>query len=203
MMHYGRWHRNGDPLIVHRPRGTPEQRFWAKVRKGDGCWEWTAAGSRGYGVMGLGGQYGKRVLAHRFSWELHNGPIPDGLNVCHQCDNPPCVRPDHLFLGTHADNVRDLVSKGRNATVRAYGEAGGSSKLTNDQVMDIRRQRAAGVRSRVLADRYGISRTNVRLIVIGKSWSHLPLMPKPWGDVDPMSRRPSVQNHVGDSRPIR
>jgi hypothetical protein len=82
-------------------------RFWPKVRKDRGCWVWTGATTTtGYGR--LSGQ-----PAHRLSWEIHHGPIPAGLFVCHRCDNPGCVRPDHLFLGTHEANMADMVAKGR------------------------------------------------------------------------------------------
>ena len=97
-----------------------EERFWSKVDKSGDCWVWTAAvvGSRnpkfdhvgGYGVFGIGR---KVYRAHRVSWEMAHGPIPDGMLVCHSCDNRGCVRPSHLFLGDQADNVRDMDSKGR------------------------------------------------------------------------------------------
>lgn len=91
---------------------TPEERFWHHVSKSDGCWEWTAHRlRRGYGQISI--THRDKTSAHRFSWELHFGKIPEGLFVCHKCDNPPCVRPDHLFLGTHQDNVRDRDLKGR------------------------------------------------------------------------------------------
>lgn len=90
-----------------------EERFWAKVVKTEGCWKWTAKRDRnGYGRFSPNGQYSQTV-AHRFSWELHNGPIPEGMLVCHHCDNPECTNPSHLFLGTPQDNMDDKVRKGR------------------------------------------------------------------------------------------
>jgi hypothetical protein len=90
-----------------------EERFWGKVRKSKDCWEWIGARCRaGYGSLGLS-RSRKRISAHRFSWELHHGPIPESLFVCHHCDNPRCVRPDHLFLGTRTDNTWDAIRKGR------------------------------------------------------------------------------------------
>jgi hypothetical protein len=89
-----------------------EDRFWSKVRKTEGCWEWTAGTYRkGYGKFSVARS--TNAQAHRVSWQMGSGPIPDGLFVCHHCDNPSCVRPDHLFLGTNRDNVRDCVQKGR------------------------------------------------------------------------------------------
>lgn len=87
-------------------------RFWSKVDQSGDCWEWTAAANRqGYGKFKARSYV--LVPAHRHSWELANGPIPAGMYVCHRCDNPRCVRPDHLFLGTHQDNVTDMMAKGR------------------------------------------------------------------------------------------
>lgn len=99
---------------------TVAERFWAKVLKGEGCWEWQGSKSKagGYGYVHVGGQVNRRPMkAHRLSWELHNGPIPHGLWVLHQCDNPPCVNPSHLFLGTRTDNMQNAASKGRIKTV--------------------------------------------------------------------------------------
>lgn len=106
------------PLRLHY--GTPRERFWAKVNK-DGptvraelgpCWAWTAdRNHKGYGRLQLGGNVVE--LAHRYSWALHVGPIPEGMLVCHHCDNPVCVRPEHLFVGTAKDNTADMIAKGR------------------------------------------------------------------------------------------
>lgn len=97
-----------------RPRlgTTEEERFWSRIRKSDGCWEWIARSKTrsGYGRLEFGGV---RQLAHRVSWKMHFGDIPTGLFVCHTCDNPPCVRPDHLWLGTNRDNIMDAEAKGR------------------------------------------------------------------------------------------
>lgn len=87
------------------------KRFWDKVKKGDHCWSWTgAATTKGYGRININGRL---VLAHRLSWEMENGPVPDGLWVLHSCDNPPCVRPSHLFLGNQSMNMLDCAAKGR------------------------------------------------------------------------------------------
>lgn len=100
----------------HRQPEDAAVRFWRFVRKGAGCWEWTGHSNRpgGYGRFAVQATRPiVLVVAHRYSWELHFGPIPPGMIVCHRCDNPSCVRPDHLFLGTQSDNVRDSVTKGR------------------------------------------------------------------------------------------
>lgn len=103
--------RRGHSLAKTRPI---ETRFWGKVTKGDGCWEWCGSrkGGRygGYGTIFYGG---KTESAHRVAYQLTYGVIPDGMVVCHRCDHPPCVRPDHLFLGTLSDNAQDCVNKGR------------------------------------------------------------------------------------------
>lgn len=97
---------------VPKPRSTPADRFWERVQKTDDCWLWTGSTDKdGYGWFWVDG---KTATAHRFSYALHNdGAIPDGLYVCHSCDNPPCVNPDHLWLGTNQDNMDDCARKGR------------------------------------------------------------------------------------------
>lgn len=95
-----------------RPRDLSE-RFWEKVEKTEGCWLWTASTRNGYGQIALGGRGNPVLYAHRVSYEMHHGPIPDGLVVMHTCDVRSCVRPDHLTVGTQAENLADMVAKGR------------------------------------------------------------------------------------------
>jgi len=151
-----------------------ETRFWDKVQKtdGDSCWEWTGAHViNGYGQIWNDRQF---RYAHRISWELHYGPIPQDLCVCHRCDNRGCVRPDHLFLGTNLENTLDRETKGRGAK----GERQGSAKLTEAQVVNIRRLYAVGESSqRALAQQFGISKTEIARIVCGKKWRHLDAVP--------------------------
>lgn len=101
---------------------TTEERFWEKVDKSGECWVWTGAiQSKGYGTFATGSTRAtlKVVLPHRYSWELHFGPIPDGLLILHACDNPPCVRPGHLMLGTYQANRVDCAHKGRDGSKRS------------------------------------------------------------------------------------
>jgi hypothetical protein len=153
------------------------QRFWAKVEKTDGCWVWTGGKFvRGYGSFRPGRRGDASVRAHRFSWELTNGPIPEGMIVCHRCDNPSCVRPDHLFLGTNQDNTTDARRKGRLRPPRtaferrSRGEKHWAAKLTWATVAAIRTAASAGQSQRSLARRYGVNRVTIRNVVRGTTW---------------------------------
>ena len=153
-----------------RPRTSPVKRFWVKVLKSDGCWLWVGnQDHRGYGRFRIDAQ-GKMDGAHRAAWFLTYGPVPDGLHVCHHCDNPRCVRPDHLFLGTHDDNMRDMTVKGRGH----QGVRNVNAKVTEADVRAIRiRYAAGGVTQKALAEKYGVDHTTVSLIVRRKNWRHL------------------------------
>ena len=154
--------------------GTLPDRFWAKVaRRGpEECWLWMAyLNNTGYGNIKHGGREGRMLLSHRVSYELHFGPIPVGMCVCHRCDNPACVNPSHLFLGTHAENMADRNTKGRAAG--PLGESNRRSKLRESDIRDIRHMRASGFTQQALAERFDISQTNVSSIVRGKTWGHV------------------------------
>lgn len=145
-----------------------EDRLWSKViRHPTDCWIFTGCDNGyGYGLL----QVGRAALkAHRLAYESANGPIPPGSLVCHTCDNRKCVRPSHLFLGTHADNNADMIQKGR--AVYPKGEKHGCAKLTEDQVRVIRAHRGRGLTA--LAKGYGISYCTIKFIRSGRLWKHL------------------------------
>lgn len=144
----------------------PVPRFWERVLKSDGCWEWTGIKHyKGYGEFTPLGH--RKVKAHRYSYILHYGPISDEIQVLHKCDNPPCVRPDHLFLGTNLDNKIDSMQKGRHAK----HERNGSAKVTMDQVEEIRRTYSGGtVTQTSLARLYGLSTREMCAIVRFETW---------------------------------
>lgn len=152
-------------------------RFWNHVEKTDSCWLWTGAKTAfGHGVVMCKGtkRRGKVQKAHRVSWLLHFGPIEDGLFVCHTCDVPNCINPDHLYLGTSADNTRDCLERGRIDRVkRPRGEKHGNSKLTTDIVRDIRARREQGETLKSIALRHNTPVSNVWQIVHRKLWAHV------------------------------
>lgn len=166
---------------------TIDERFWAKVDKGDGtgCWLWTrATNSYGYGIFAVTAQ--DTQLAHRIAWALTNGPIPEGLHCLHRCDNPPCVRPSHLFVGTALDNALDRERKSRGNHVtgdrhgsrthpEAYpqGEDRPAAKLTEADVREIRRRRKAGQTLKAIAADYGVHHVTILRASTGANWAYL------------------------------
>jgi hypothetical protein len=135
-----------------------------------GCWNWRLAlNEDGYGKVL---RDGRKIGAHRFAWEREHGqPVPLGHVVRHTCDNPSCVNPAHLLIGTQQDNIRDMVRRGRQGTGR--GERAGNSKLTEAAVRDIRRRASLGQTYTAIAQEYPISIAQTRNIAIGKSWAHV------------------------------
>lgn len=169
----------------HNSRIDLQTRFWAKVQKTDTCWLWTGAtNDAGYGVLYVGPKGQRRGLrAHRLSYIMHHGPIPDDALVCHSCDvyypvgdvtYRKCVRPDHLFSGTVLDNNLDMFAKGRNRTVAPCGERQGSAKLTAEQVVSIRARAKVGERESALACEFGVTQACISAVVLRKNWRHLP-----------------------------
>lgn len=137
-----------------------------KVEKTDGCWLWTGRlTAKGYGDFSV---KKKPVRAHRMSWNLFRGEIPLGMNVLHSCDNPTCVNPDHLFVGTQLANMHDMIAKGRKVVAR--GEQHGNSKLTVEQVAAIRESTGRGAD---IGKRYGIGAMQVSRIKRGLRWRNV------------------------------
>ena len=164
--------------IIPKLSPSETKRFWAKVDRSGDCWFWRASLNNGYGQFRAGGTM---HLAHRISWALHTGSSPS-IDVLHQCDQPKCVRPMHLFLGTQADNMRDMAAKGRSARGdrhpsrlypedRPIGERNGQSKLSAISVTEARALYAAGEESqRALARRFGVSQVTMRFALLRRTW---------------------------------
>ncbi len=174
---------NGQRNRPRKPVRTTAERFWSKVARSGGCWLWTGARLRqGYGVFQVAGN---AVKAHRFSYAVAYGAIPADMCVCHHCDTPACVRPDHLFLGTHGDNARDRDEKGRGATgarngSRALperlhrGSSVKSAKLTEERVSEIRRRYAAGERDRkALGREFDVTELTIGRVLNRTTWQHV------------------------------
>jgi hypothetical protein len=149
---------------MRKPNGQSE--FWAKVVVGLECWHWSGRRTKlGYGQFDIDG---RTRFAHRLAWSFSNGEAPRELDVLHKCDNPACVNPKHLMLGTHLDNMRDKVAKGR----QPRGEQIAHAKLTEDQVKQIK---AAGrtVPRQQMAERFGVNRQAISNILCGRKWKHV------------------------------
>ena len=142
--------------------------FWDRVTKTDSCWTWN--GSKTSGGYGSVTYEGKFTVCHRVSWELTNGPIPNGLRVLHKCDNPPCVNPDHLFLGTQADNMRDAYRKGRVMIRRGSDTIW--SKLTEEDIPAIRCMYGEGFTQAAIARQFGVATDTIWDVTHGRTWRH-------------------------------
>ncbi|RUR38499.1 HNH endonuclease [Vreelandella populi] len=153
------------------------ERFHEKyiVDEESGCWLWQAAKrSTGYGAMKVGGL---KESAHRISYTVFKGPIPEGLWVLHKCDNPQCVNPNHLFAGTPLANSQDMHAKGRQRYVGQKGKDNPRSVLTENQVKEVIKLIAKGMTNRAIANRFGVSHGAISLIRLGKCWPDIPRPP--------------------------
>jgi len=142
-------------------------RFFSKIKKTNNCWLWIASKRQGKRAMGYG-QF-ETGYAHRASWEIHNGKIPSGMLILHKCDNPPCVNPDHLFLGTYQDNENDKKIKSR----QARGCAIGSSKYNEIDILGVKLLLALKHNQSKLSRLLGISQSHISRISKNETWSHL------------------------------
>jgi hypothetical protein len=144
-----------------------EERFWQKVLRTPDCWQWIAScTTHGYPQIREGNCHSRMLKAHRVCWEIHFGPIPDGMHVLHRCDNPGCVNPSHLFLGTNLDNINDCIAKNR----KPKGEEIWTSKLREDQIPIIR---TSGFSQQKIANIFGITQRAVSKIKLCQTWKHI------------------------------
>lgn len=147
------------------------ERFHEKwiVNEKSGCWEWTASlAGKGYGQMKVPGTR-RQEYSHRISYMIHCGEIPEGMQVCHTCDNPKCVKPSHLFLGTSGDNHLDMKEKGRHLN----GERNKNAKLTEEQVRRIHKLSEQGMSQGKIGKAFGVSQGQVYRILHGIQWQHI------------------------------
>lgn len=154
--------------MINRPVTKENFNEYLKIMP-SGCIEWQR-GRQKYG-HGRAWYENRKWLVHRLAWIFANGPIPEGLYVCHKCDNPPCCNVDHLFLGTHLDNMADRERKGRNPVHK--GEENGGSKLTEEQVIEILNTPKVLGSGRALAKRFGVTDSAIYLVRKGKNWAYL------------------------------
>lgn len=163
----GRGHYCSRTCYSNRASVPLAERFWNKVQKTESCWLWLGSSNRrGYGAIDVDGVL---LRSHRVSWELANGPIPDGLYVLHRCDNPSCVNPEHLFIGTQKENMQDCSRKGRKAGLA--GNENPAAKLTAEDVHNIRKLHATGVGGNQIAKMYPqVSLSAIFRIIARRSW---------------------------------
>ena len=172
--HYLRYMKYGSPDSKKNDHAPIEIRFWRYVSKKENneCWEWIGQRlSNGYGRISLGAKSLGSDGAHRVSWEIFNKTsVPDGMFVMHKCDNPSCVNPNHLTIGTPKENVADMIAKGRKRTVAPKGEGNGKSLLNEEKVRIIR---SSTLNHAALGRELGVSPNCVRGVRIGRTWTHI------------------------------
>ena len=147
-------------------------RFWEQVDRSagdDNCWPWTGRTRKGYGYLAL---LGREVRATRIVWLLTYGSIGSELNACHRCDNPACVNPNHLFMGTHQENMDDMANKGRRAPA-LIGQKHPMAKLTDVDVREVKRLLAAGLSQHAIAAHFKVTQSTISWIATGKHWGHV------------------------------
>lgn len=166
---------NTGVLDMLKKKLTVEERFWAKVARGpeDQCWEWLAARAGPYRRYGsfCGGKNNKTLTAHRFSYILHSGEVPHGLDVMHKCDNGLCVNPSHLEVGTRKKNMEDAKARGRLRPYDRRGEKNSNTKLSKEEVDQIRKYIDEGYTQQSIAAEFGVHQTLISRIKIGRSWN--------------------------------
>lgn len=162
-------HGHNSRVVPPHQKATIEEALWAysTASAPEDCWEWTGTVVGGYGTLTY---KGKSWLAHRLSYTIHFGEFAAELCVCHRCDNPLCVNPNHLFLGTRADNNLDKMQKNRH--VAANGERNGGHRLTADDVREIRRLHSEGTQNAELAKQFGVGKSTISSITLRRSWKH-------------------------------
>lgn len=152
-------------------RDNLREEFERRTDRGDTCWIWLGSTNKaGYGQLGVSRT---RRYAHQLAYELYRGPIAEGLEVCHTCDRPSCVNPEHLFLGTHAQNMADMARKGRGATRHRPGDLHPMAKLTEGQVREIRERIVAGEKQVDLATEFGVRFSTISMLHRRQTWSHV------------------------------
>jgi len=152
-----------DPEELSCHELSTEGRFFKRVTKTEGCWKWQGRkNTKGYGHLSIRGRV-KTIAAHRLSYQIHVGPVPDGMFILHKCDNPGCVNPAHLFLGTNADNMADMVSKGRQTSI-----------LKAEDIPKIRAMAANKTTQAEIAAHFGVKRANISAVITGRTWGHIP-----------------------------